>query len=91
MLQLNPTTAQLEAILTVDFSFVYVWLIWASVFLLPCTAFFVERPTLRWHIRWASALTASFGLTELLFVPTHWNPPRVAWSCLHIMPYPRGR
>jgi len=24
---------------------------------------------------WASALTAPFGLTELLFVPKYWNPP----------------
>lgn len=60
---------------TVDPGFRYVWLIWASAFLLPWTALFVARPTLRRVMLQASALTALFGLTEPLFVPGYWNPP----------------
>ena len=60
---------------TVDPSFRYVWLIWASVFLLPWTALFVAWPALRRPMLWSSALTAPFGLTEFLFVPAYWNPP----------------
>jgi hypothetical protein len=60
---------------TVDPSFRYVWLIWASAFLLPWTALFVARPAIRRPMLWASALTAPFGLTEVLFVPEYWNPP----------------
>lgn len=60
---------------TVNPSFQYVWLIWASVFLLPWAALFVARPALRQPMLRASALTALFGLTEPLFVPKYWNPP----------------
>ena len=60
---------------TIDPSFRYVSLIRASVFLLPWTALFVARPALRRPMLWASALTAPFRLTELLFVHAHWNPP----------------
>jgi hypothetical protein len=60
---------------TIDPSFRYVWLIWASLFLLPWTALFVAWPALRRPMLWASALTAPFGLTEPLFVPAYWNPP----------------
>jgi hypothetical protein len=60
---------------SVDPSYHYVWLIWASVFLLPWTVLFVARPAIRRRMLWASALTAPFGLTELLFVPAYWNPP----------------
>lgn len=56
-------------------SFRYVWLVWASAFLVPWSVLFVARPTLRSPMLWASALTAPFGLTELLFVPRYWNPP----------------
>ena len=60
---------------TVDPGFRYVWLIWASAFLVPWTALFVARPTSRRAMLQASALTALFGLTEPLFVPAYWNPP----------------
>ena len=60
---------------TVDAGFRYVWLIWASAFLLPWTVVFVVWPSLRRPMLWASALTAPFGLTEFLFVPEYWNPP----------------
>lgn len=56
-------------------SFQYVWLIWASAFLVPwAILFLVYRPQRR-SMLWASALTAPFGLTEPLFVPAYWNPP----------------
>lgn len=60
---------------TVDPGFRYVWLIWASAFLLPWTVLFVARPALRRPMLWSSVLTAPFGLTELFFVPAYWNPP----------------
>ena len=60
---------------TVDLSFRYVWLIWASVFLLPWTALFLARPALRRRMFRVSTLTALFGLTQPLFVPAYWNPP----------------
>lgn len=60
---------------TVAPDFRYVWLIWASLFLLPWTALFVARPALRRPMLWTSALTAPFGLTQPLFVPAYWNPP----------------
>ncbi|MBU0590428.1 MAG: hypothetical protein KJ852_12265 [Gammaproteobacteria bacterium] len=48
---------------------------WASAFLLPWAGLFIARPELRRSMLWASALTAPFGLTEPLFVPSYWNPP----------------
>lgn len=60
---------------TIAPSFRYVWLIWASAFLVPWTALFVARPMFRRPMLWASVLTAPLGLTELLFVPAYWNPP----------------
>lgn len=60
---------------TVDPTFRYVWLLWASAFLLPWVALFLARPTLRRPVLWASALTAPLGLTQFLFVPAYWNPP----------------
>lgn len=65
----------MKAIPSVDPSFRYVWLIWASAFLLPWAALFLAWPTLRRPMLWASVLTAPFGLTEFLFVPAYWNPP----------------
>jgi len=53
----------------------YVWLTWASSFLLPWTALFWRYPEHRRLIVRASALTAPSGLTEPLFVPRYWNPP----------------
>jgi hypothetical protein len=60
---------------SVESSYRYAWLIWSAAFLLPWAALFVARPRLRQRMLWASLLTASFGLTEPLFVPAYWNPP----------------
>jgi len=65
----------MKAMPTVDPSFLYVWLIWASAFLLPWTALLVARPALRRPMLWTSTLTAPFGLSQILFVPAYWNPP----------------
>lgn len=53
----------------------FVWLAWASAFLVPWLALFVALPRHRHVMGWASAGTAPFGLTEPLFVPEYWNPP----------------
>lgn len=53
----------------------YVWLIWSSLFLLPWLVLYVLLPAHRRVMRWASFLTAPFGLTEPLFVPEYWSPP----------------
>lgn len=66
---------QAKAMPTVDPSFRYVWLIWASAFLLPWSALFAASSALRRPMLWASALTAPLGLTQHLFVPAYWNPP----------------
>ena len=60
---------------TIDPSFRYVWLIWASAFLIPWGALYIVFPAQRKVMRWASIFTAPFGLTEPLFVPAYWNPP----------------
>ncbi|MEW5917696.1 MAG: lycopene cyclase domain-containing protein [Gemmatimonadota bacterium] len=53
----------------------YVWLIWASAFLLPWFVLWIRYPRDR-SIMWrASATTMLFGLTEPIFVPEYWNPP----------------
>ncbi len=53
----------------------YIWLAWASAFLLPWAALYLALPTHRKTMVWASLFTAPFGLTEPLFVPAYWNPP----------------
>ena len=53
----------------------YVWLVWASAFLVPWVALFIAFPQHRKAMRWASLFTAPFGLTEPIFVPRYWNPP----------------
>lgn len=53
----------------------YVWLAWASAFLLPWAVLYLAFPAHRHSMRWASLFTAPFGLTEPLFVPAYWNPP----------------
>jgi hypothetical protein len=53
----------------------FVWLAWASAFLVPWVALFIAFPRHRQVIWWASICTAPFGLTEPLFVPEYWNPP----------------
>lgn len=53
----------------------YVWLIWASAFLVPWGVLFLRFPEHRRAMLWTSLFTAPFGLTEPLFVPEYWNPP----------------
>src|SRR6266496_2893559 len=53
----------------------YVWLTWASGFLVPWLALFACFGGRRKLIAQTSVLTAPFGLTEPLFVPRYWNPP----------------
>lgn len=53
----------------------YVWLIWASAFLLPWLALWIAYPRDRRVIWRASVVTMAFGLTEPIFVPEYWNPP----------------
>lgn len=53
----------------------YVWLAWALAFLIPWALVYWRVPRSRGRMRWASLLTAPFGLTEPLFVPAYWNPP----------------
>jgi hypothetical protein len=53
----------------------YVWLAWASTFLVPWLALFAALPRHRRTMAWASLGIMPFGLTEPLFVPEYWNPP----------------
>jgi len=53
----------------------YVWLVWASAFLIPWAILFAAFPQHRRAMKWASLFTAPFGLTEPIFVPRYWNPP----------------
>jgi hypothetical protein len=55
--------------------FHYVWLVWASAFLVPWAALLVANPGRRRAMWRASAITALFGLTEPIFVPRYWSPP----------------
>jgi hypothetical protein len=53
----------------------YVWLAWATAFLVPWFALYWANPRLR-PVMWrVSAATALFGLTEPIWVPIYWNPP----------------
>lgn len=53
----------------------YVWLVWASAFLLPWGLLYWRFPEHRRAMIWASLFTTPFGLTEPLFVPSYWDPP----------------
>lgn len=53
----------------------YVWLIWASAFLIPWLALRLCYRRLGRLMTFASVLTMPFGLTEPIFVPRYWNPP----------------
>ena len=53
----------------------YVWLVWASAFLLPWAGAYIAFPFHRRAMIWASLFTTPFGLTEPLFVPAYWSPP----------------
>jgi hypothetical protein len=52
-----------------------VWPLFAGLFLLSWAVLYAALPDHRAVMRRASALTASFGLTQPLFVPAYWNPP----------------
>lgn len=56
-------------------SYQYVWLAWASVFLLPWLLLYMARPAMRGRMLAVSAATSLLGLSEPLFVPEYWNPP----------------
>ncbi len=53
----------------------YVWLVWASAFLLPWAALWIACPMHRRAMLWASIFTTPLGLSEPLFVPEYWSPP----------------
>ncbi len=53
----------------------YVWLVWASAFLIPWGVLYWLRPADRRPMLKASLVTMPFGLTEPLFVPEYWSPP----------------
>lgn len=53
----------------------FVWLTWASLFLVPWSILYIVLPGHRRAMWWASIFTTPFGLTAPLFVPEYWNPP----------------
>lgn len=53
----------------------YIWLIWASAFLIPWVLIYIFSPKNRKAMLWASLFTMPFGLTEPIFVPEYWSPP----------------
>ena len=53
----------------------YVWVIWASAFLLPWILLYALFPSHRVVMWRASVFMLPLGLTEPLFVPEYWNPP----------------
>ena len=53
----------------------YVWLFWATSFLVPWAVLWLAFPAHRRAMWWASVFTTPFGLTEPLFVPEYWSPP----------------
>lgn len=53
----------------------FTWLIWASAFMIPWVALFAALPRFRLPMLKASLWTSLLGLTQLLFVPSYWNPP----------------
>lgn len=57
--------------------FRYVWLVWASAFLVPWAFLYVRQRALRKEMLVVSGATSLLGLTEPLFVPEYWNPPSV--------------
>ena len=53
----------------------YIWMFWSLFSLLPWLLLFLAFPKQR-RIMWRASLwTMPFGLTEILFVPTYWDPP----------------
>ena len=55
--------------------FRYVWMIWASAFLVPWALLYLKHAPLRREMLAVSAATSLLGLTEPIFVPEYWNPP----------------
>ena len=53
----------------------YVWLLWSCAFLALWGVLFVAIRRQRRAMWRASLVTALFGLTEPIFVPTYWLPP----------------
>jgi len=53
----------------------YIWLTWASAFLIPWVVIYKFCPKHRKAMLWASLFTMPFGLTEPIFVPEYWSPP----------------
>jgi len=53
----------------------YIWLVWASAFLVPWLGVYIAYPQHRRVMLLTSLFTMPFGLTEPLFVPEYWNPP----------------
>src|SRR5579884_2688833 len=53
----------------------YVWLVWASVSLLPWSILYWRRPALRPVMLWSSVFALPFGFSEILFAGDYWRPP----------------
>ena len=53
----------------------YVWLLWASAFMVPWALLYFTQPAARRHMLNVSVATSLLGLTEPIFVPRYWNPP----------------
>jgi hypothetical protein len=56
-------------------SYQYVWLFWASAFLVPWALLYLTAASSRRHMVRVSAATSLLGLSEPIFVPKYWNPP----------------
>ena len=53
----------------------YVWLAWSVAFLVPWVVIYLVNARHR-KVMWRTSLvTALFGFTEPIFVPSYWNPP----------------
>lgn len=53
----------------------YVWLIWSLAFAIVWGVLFVLNQAKRRAMLRTSLVTALFGVTEPIFVPSYWNPP----------------
>jgi hypothetical protein len=53
----------------------YIWLFWATAFLIPWLILYWWFPRYRAVMLKMSLITMLFGLTEPLFVPEYWSPP----------------
>ncbi|MFA5796427.1 MAG: lycopene cyclase domain-containing protein [Candidatus Woesearchaeota archaeon] len=51
------------------------WLTFSLILLGIWAVIWIVKPSVRKEMIWASIITASFGLTELIFVPEYWSPP----------------